>query len=202
MKRTTRYTVFAAGLAAVLGLAACGQADDGDATATPTRPAAETQGPTDAATTPSDDGGTTAAPGATGGTSAHEQEVIANIDAAEAAVPGTSAIEYDLDESGSIDIDVTDGRIVTEVEIRDGVATIRGTDDLDDDDRAEFEAATVTMQEAVSIALAEWPGIVDDIELDDNDDSADVRWEFDIIQDGREIEIFVDARTGATGLDD
>nr|NLD41803.1 hypothetical protein [Actinomycetales bacterium] len=204
MNRSFRTAIFAAAAAATLGLAACSTPSE---EGTPLPTVQETVAPGTEATTPA---GTPTAgtegqtgqtdAGASDDVAAHEQELLEAIAAAEAAVPGARAFDLDREENGNkYEIDVTDGVTVTELDVVGGVATITDTGDLDSDDRAEFEAATVTIQEAIGIALAENPGVVHEIELDDDDDSVNVRWEFEVRQDGSGVEFWVDAVTGQLG---
>ncbi len=136
--------------------------------------------------------------------SEHEEALHLAIDAAEEAVPGTRAVDLDVDDADhtQVFIEVTDGQTTTKVTVRGGVATPGETDSTDADDRAEYEAATVTMQEAITHALAEWPGMIDEIELETDDDTGTLRWDFEIEVDGRDMDVWVDATTGETGLDD
>ena len=123
---------------------------------------------------------------------------IAAADTAEAEVPGSRAFDLEFNDNGTYDIDVTDGTMVQEMVVDMDVVILTETDDLDDDDRAELDAASVTKQEAIATALADTPGTVNDAELDDEDGSVDVRWEIDILPaaGGGEVEIHVDAATG------
>ncbi|HHW84269.1 MAG TPA: hypothetical protein GX743_10760 [Actinomycetales bacterium] len=230
MNRLTRQATAAAALALALGLAACngGSDDDADApagTATTANTEGGTRGPVDRTETDTPDPGagegTTPDPAGEGTTpdasgdgttpdvaaepaSEHEEALHLAIDAAEEAVPGTRAVDLDVDDADhtQVFIEVTDGQTTTKVTVRGGVATPGETDSTDADDRAEYEAATVTMQEAITHALAEWPGMIDEIELETDDDTGTLRWDFEIEVDGRDMDVWVDATTGETGLDD
>ncbi|MDO5495611.1 MAG: PepSY domain-containing protein, partial [bacterium] len=130
----------------------------------------------------------------------HERELLDAIALAEEAVPGTRAIDLDREDDGAkYEIEVTDGTTLTKVEVEGGAARVEESEPLEADERAEFEAAVITIQEAIRKALDTWPGIVDDIELDEDGDLNAVVWEFTIHQDGREIEVWVDAATGEPG---
>ncbi|HHW84268.1 MAG TPA: hypothetical protein GX743_10755 [Actinomycetales bacterium] len=142
-------------------------------------------------------------PTTAGEATAHERELLDAIQLAEAAVPGTRAIELEREDDGRLfEIEMTDGMLLTQVEVRGGEAFVMDSEHLDGQDMRRFEASVITMREAIRKALNGWPGIVEKIELDDDDDDMVVHWELKIHQGDDDVEIYVDATTGEAKLDD
>ncbi|WP_342371632.1 PepSY domain-containing protein [Propioniciclava soli] len=177
----------------VLGMAVTGCASSTSDTA----PAASTQPVvTDAATTPAAD----STAGATDA-DAHNAAATAAIETAEAQLDGR-VVDLEWDDALATDdahweLDVLVGDQLHELQVSgDGTAVTRTDDDpdtIDAGDVASYEAASVTITQAIETALAERPGTVTDVEFDESD----VEWEVEIDGDGlTDDDIVVDARTG------
>ena len=206
MKRPARsFLTASAAIAMALGLAACGDSAEPAAPADPPAGTADSGNRDDAGTDDNaDDGGATTSE-QSAETAAPQQEgsgaggdAIGVADLAEAAVENGRPVDldWDDDDNGEWDVDVFDGSVIHEVRVTGDTVAVTETDDVDDDDLAEINAATVTIQEAIATAVAATPGTVRDVELDDDDDSTSVRWEVDIDTGSGEVEVHVDAATG------
>ncbi|MDO5511296.1 PepSY domain-containing protein [Corynebacterium sp.] len=106
--------------------------------------------------------------------------VFAAIDAVLAAYPGGVITDIDREDGRvTYDIDVAVGDTIVELEV-DGDGTIREDErDSDSDDVAKSRAATVTVADAISQALDQFPdGVLDEAELDEDDGV--LRWEIDL----------------------
>lgn len=195
-------------------LAACGTGGDDQ----PASPATTAEQTTDATTAPepTDDtttGGTTDAPtdgattpseGATGGVVPGDDMnsgAFAAIELAEAEAGGT-AFEIDRDDlgAGGWEVSVAVGDDEVDVDIDREGTEVLGTDtddDLDAEERAALDTATVTLADAIQTALDEvGGGLLDDVELDEERDT--VAWEV-TIDDGAgsdDVEVYVDIVTG------
>ena len=195
--RYTRTTLAAltASLLGVGALAACGDdSDDAKSTVTVTQsaPADNTSGSdSTAATTTSQSDGS--------GSSDHTDARTSAVDAAcalEAALdakPGSYAVEVDEEDSRAWEITlVIDGQGV-EMTVDAATGEIAGerSPDLDVEPR---EAPSVTAAEAVDAALAEKPGTLDSLDLDQ--DGGTVVWEATVIDGTQEWDIVIDASSG------
>ena len=107
---------------------------------------------------------------------------------------------YGLDDSdltGTWEVDVLVGDRSHEIEVSEDGTTVEGREeeDADRDDIDRLGRAQVTIEDAIDTALAEVPGTLDDVELDD-EDGTDV-WEVTIdAADNDDIEVYVDAGSG------
>lgn len=188
MRTRTSFTAVAL-LALAAPLVACGEdtpPESQPAITSGTRPA------TDGATT-SDDGG---AP-ATGddATDATTEDVYAAIGLAESEAGGT-AFEVDREDDGTEgwEVSVAVGDEEVDVDVDLAGTEVLGTDrddDLDDDERAALAAATITLADAIRTALAEVDGVLDDVELDEEDGTG--VWEVSV---GDDTEVYIDVATG------
>ena len=125
--------------------------------------------------------------------------VLAAIKAAEAEVGGTA---YEVDKhgaDGTWEIDVQDGDRSVEVRVAaDG--TIQKTEEhhaMDADDRVALEGAKVTISEAITAAIDEVGGELDDAELDEKNGT--YAWEIsvDATDEGRDdVEVRIDLVSG------
>lgn len=186
-------------LGAALALTGCAEPEDssgpgGDITTTAgtadeSTTAAETTAEQTTEETTDDSGETAAVDGVTAAG-------LAAIATAESEAGGIAfAIDRD-DDDGTWDVDVRTGDSMVEIEVSADGASVLTTedDDLDDDDRAATDAATVTLAEAIEIALGETGGVLDDAEIDDD---APVHYEVSLDVDGRDdVDVDVDAATG------
>lgn len=221
MKSTQRLTIVLA-LSAALGLSACGGAD-GDATegvtagttdGTPAATQQDDDATEDGTVDSTDDDGASGsddddtASGSDDATGAVDGDLtafaLAAIDTAEAETGGVAYEIDDQDDDGTWEVDVrVDDRSVEVTVSADG-RTVEGTedDDLDDDDRAGLDAATITLQEAIEAAVAEAGGVLDDAELKEEDGSH--RWEvsLDGTDRGDDVEVLVSVTGEVLGLDD
>ncbi|MGP5590248.1 PepSY domain-containing protein [Corynebacterium variabile] len=195
--RYTRTTLAAltASLLGVGALAACGDdSDDAKSTVTVTQsaPADNTSGSdSTAATTTSQSDGS--------GSSEHTDARTSAVDAAGAleaaldAKPGSYAVEVDEEDGRAWEITlVADGKGV-EVTVDNATGEVTGeqSTDLDAEQR---EAPSVTAAEAVDAALAEKPGTLDSLDLDQ--DNGTIVWDATVIDGTREWDIVIDASSG------
>lgn len=154
----------------------------------------------DAGTT--DDGGT-AAPG---GDAADDLTAIAilAIDTAEAEAGGTAYEIDDQDEDGTWEVDVqVEDRSVEVTVSADGTQVVETEDDdLDDEDRAALDAATITLTEAIELAVNEVGGVLDDAELEGEDDGDPHHWEVSVDTDENDdIEVHISVTGEVLGTD-
>lgn len=193
----------AAALALALPLAACGS-DDAEAPAGPAvtggaeeaTPGADgSDGSEQSSTTAPDEPGATDTdqPGAADGNlNAGAERAIA---LAEDEVGGT-AFELDLEDDGpgqwEVSVAVDDEEHVVYVDLA-GEELLRSAQvgPLDREHRAGLDAATISITEAIAIALDEADGIVDDVDLDD--ENGVLVWEVSIDD---VAEVTIDVATG------
>ncbi|WP_298747518.1 PepSY domain-containing protein [uncultured Serinicoccus sp.] len=198
-------------LALALTLSACGGADgpaDGiEATAASTGTSAATRGDdtgdggTEGTDATDDTGaGDAADTGAqtqdAGGDDGVTAAALAAVEAAQRETGGT-AYEIDGDDDGTWEVDLrVDDRSVT-VEVDAGGAVTRvEEDDLDAEDLAAMDAAQVSLEEAVTTALDEVGGVLDDAALEEERDLA-YEVSVDLGPDpGDDVDVWVDAVTG------
>ncbi|MGP5643691.1 PepSY domain-containing protein [Corynebacterium variabile] len=194
----SRYirTTLAALTASVLSvgvLAACGDdSDDAESTVTVTQEApADDASDSAAATTTSQSDGS----GSTGSSDSNGSSVDAAgaLEAALDAKPGSYAVEVDEEDGRAWEITlVADGKGV-EVTVDNATGEVTGeqSTDLDAEQR---EAPSVTAAEAVDAALAEKPGTLDSLDLDQ--DNGTIVWDATVIDGTREWDIVIDASSG------
>lgn len=204
-----------------LVLAACGedQPDVEPAASDPAASAPEETAPEEADDTSTDDTETTEeAPAQTGeddtdqtsdaapGADAGDLTAIAlsAIETAEAETGGTAYEIDDQDEDGTWEVEVrVDDRSVEVTVSEDGTAVVSTEDDdLDEDDRAALDAATITLADAIQMGVAEVGGVLDDAELEDEDDGLPHHWEVSVdTEDGRSVEVLVSIDGEILGTD-
>lgn len=196
----SRYirTTLAALTASVLSvgvLAACGDdSDDAESTVTVTQEApADDASDSAAATTTSQSDGNGS--GSTGSSDSNGSSVDAAgaLEAALDAKPGSYAVEVDEEDGRAWEITlVADGKGV-EVTVDNATGEVTGeqSTDLDAEQR---EAPSVTAAEAVDAALAEKPGTLDSLDLDQ--DNGTIVWDATVIDGTREWDIVIDASSG------
>lgn len=188
----TKTLTAALALAFAVGLSACGGQGDAGAGVNPQTPSADqpaqggagssddtdegTSG--DDATDDTDDTGT-ADDDATGegqdstaGAADLTATALLAVATAEQETGGTAYEIDDQDDDGTWEVDVAlEGRSVEVTVSADGT-TVVGTeddDDLDEEDRAGLAAATITLQDAIRVAVEEVGGVLDDAELEEED---------------------------------
>lgn len=217
MKRTTHLTL-ALALTAALGLSAC--ADEADPVTTPgaagttdapvvatpdatgddaTDDADDTGSGDDATSDDATSGAATDAAGSASGLTGAEltSAALDAIDTAEAETGGVAYQIDDQDDDGTWEVDVrVDDRSV-EVRVAADGGSVEATedDDLDDDDRAALDAATITLAEAIEAAIGEAGGHLDDAELDEENGTH--AWEVSLDGTGQGDD--VDVKVSVTG---
>lgn len=148
--------------------------------------------PTETGAAPTDDDTTSPADGDVDGVTA---AALAAIDLAEQETGGV-AYELDDEDGGTWDIDIAVGDQDIEVLVSaDGTEVLRTRDDgrVSANDLARLEVATVTIQEAIRIAVAEVSRPVEAVDLET--ENGVVVWEVDL--EGDDVEVYVDVTTGA-----
>ncbi|WP_298891125.1 PepSY domain-containing protein [uncultured Serinicoccus sp.] len=193
-------TTTALALALALTLSACGGtggATDGiEATAAPTDDSSGTGGDDNAAG--GTDTGDTDGQG-TQGADAGDDVTAASLAAIEVAQreTGGTAYEIDGDDDGTWEVDLrVDERSVTVEVDADGAVTRVEEDDLDAEDRAAVDAAQVSLEEAITTAVDEVGGTLDDATLEEEGDPS---WEVSVdlgSGPGDDVDVRVDAVTG------
>lgn len=195
---------------AALGLAACGN----DTTPDPADPvqvtptAQETvEATTPAETTPADDTATTDddtaevtdpasetpatddGAAATGDEAAHLEQALKAIEFAESETGGV-AVEIDdadFDQAWEVVVLRPEGNAV-EVKLNREATEVQSTEDETD---LEVNAPpATTIQDAINAALAHTPGILDDVELDEEDGT--LYWEITVEQNGDDVDLYLD----------
>ncbi len=179
--------------------------DTADPTATTDSPATTATTSTGAATTDdaaattdtADDAAPTTAAATTTSVTATAEVWQMAIDTAESEAGGSAYELDDQDDDGTWQVDVAvDDRSVEVTVSADGTQVV-GTedDDLDDDDRQALAAATITLADAITTALAEVPGTLDDAEIDADDGT--VAWQVTVDVTPDVADVYVDVATGA-----
>lgn len=188
-KNTRTLTTSLAVTAAALLLVGCAA---GDPTVDPV-----TAGNGTGATTEPAPGGTTGtgdgAPGEVDGITA---AALAAIDLAEADSGGV-AFELDDEDDSSWKIDLAVGGTEVEAVVNwAGTELLSSRDEgsVDGDDRRKLDAATVTIQEAITIAAERAGGHVTDVEL--STENGVIVWDVEFDDGPDDWEIHVDVRTG------
>lgn len=212
--KTTKTTALTAAfaLALTLGLGACSD-DDAD---TPTQPAVQEttddqatdeQTTDDGVDATGDDAGATATDEAGAGTgSGDTADITAQaLDAIAAAEEASGGVAYEIDDQeddGSWEVDVAvDDRSVEVTVDANGTVVRTDDDDLDDDDRAGLAAATITLTEAIELAVAEVGGHLDDAELEEDDGQHYWEVSVDGTDQGDDIEVKVSVTGQILGID-
>lgn len=200
--RTARTTRTILGLTAagslVFALGACGGNDDtaaeqpaGDSvvSVTPAVPPTAGGAATDAATTAPTTGATTAAADA----EARNAAALAAIATAEGAANGKAYEIDDEDDDQTWEVDVMVGDRSVEVKVSGDGRTVQGRNDddgADNDDKARLDRAQTTLAQGIEAALAEVPGSLDDVDLDD-EGNVDV-WKVTVdAADNDDVEVYV-----------
>lgn len=124
---------------------------------------------------------------------------LAAIETALADFPGGVAMSIDRDDDDQyFDLDVAHDGYIHEVRVSiDGSTVLSSSQDdaLDSEDRAELEAADLPLADAIEIAIAEAPGLVDDAELDSTANAT--VWSIEIYQTtSSHVTLRIDAGSG------
>lgn len=196
MKTQTKTLTAALALTLAVGLSACGGEDGAGDGVSPQTPSASESATTGAASTDAtgeDDGAS-----ATDAGDLTAAALLA-IGTAEEETGGTAYEIDDQDDDGSWEVDVAlDGRSIEVTVSADGTSVLatEDDDDLDDDDRAGLDAASITLQEAIQVAVDEVGGVLDDAELEEEDGQH--YWEVSVDttegDDDVDVEVSVDGR--------
>ncbi|SOC52531.1 PepSY domain-containing protein [Ornithinimicrobium cerasi] len=220
MRTTTNRTLTAAlALTLSLSLAACGSADqEGAGVTTEQTTSAETTSAettsddaddtsddaddtSDDAEDTSDDADDTGDTTTGAGGEDLTATALAAIATAEAEAGGTAYEIDDQDDDGTWEVDVAVDDRSVEVTVSADGATVEATedDDLDEDDRAALDAATITLVDAITTAVTEVDGVLDDAELEEEDGS--FFWEVSVDRTSNgagddDVEVRVDVTTG------
>lgn len=122
----------------------------------------------------------TTAPADTADRTGGDDPVFAALDAALSEHAGAIVVSVDRDDRDAYDVDVVSGEHVIELEIGgDGTVREDERERDDDDDVREAWTATVTAADAIGQALDQHPdGVLDEIELDEDDGS--LHWDIDL----------------------
>lgn len=151
--------------------------------------------------TASDDAADSSAPGGEASDDV-TASVLAAIATAEAETGGTAYETDDQDEDGTWEIDVrVDDRSIEVTVSADGSEVIRTEEEnLDAEDRDALDAATITITDAIQIALDEVGGTLDDAELET--DHGEQYWEVTIdVDETRSVEVLVSVTGEVLGTD-
>lgn len=201
-----RTLTAALALALAVGLSACGSADDtvegvdaqtpGGALTTEEATTPASEDTSEGAGTTTDAAEETSSSAAADDSSAGEDLTaiaLRAIDTAEEEAGGTAYEIDDQDRDGTWEVDVAvDGRSVEVTVSEDGSSVVRTEDDdLDDDDRAGLAAATITLQDAIRLAVDEVGGVLDDAELEEDDGTHSWQVEVDGTDRGDDVEVNV-----------
>lgn len=199
---TTKTTLSAAfALALALGLGACSTDDDSQ---TPDQTAGQEvsdDGADAGADSGADSGATEEDTDAGSGDDAATQgdltaQALQAIEAAEEEAGGTAYEIDDQDGDRTWEVDVAVGDRSVEVTLdADGTVIKTEDDDLDGDDRAGLDAATITLSDAIKLAIGEVGGVLDDAELDEDDGT--YYWEVSV--DGTDQGDDVEVKVSVTG---
>ena len=191
MTKPTSLTI-ALALSASLGLAACGSDDD---VAAPGVTAGTTDAVATAAVAATDETTTEETTGAVPPPGAEDVTTIAlnAIASAETETAGTAYEIDDQDDDGTWEVDVrVDDRSVEVTVSADGTTVVSTEeDDLDSDDRDALDAASITLVEAIKIAVQEVGGVLDDAELEEEDGTYGWEISLDGTDSGDDIEVLV-----------
>lgn len=202
--RSSRSVRSIAGLAAAgalaFTLAACGgddstsepAGDGGPVSVTPAAPPTAGGPATDASTA-----GATSPGGATSRSVADDEArnaaAVTAIATAEKAAGGKAYEIDDENDDQSWEVDVMVGDRSVEVKVSGDGRTVQGQtddDDADDSDKARLARSKTTLVQGIEAALAEVPGALDDVDLDD-ENGVDV-WKVTVdAADNDDVEVYV-----------
>ena len=172
-----------AAVAVGLALTACGGSTDGE----PTAAVATTTAAAEATTTTAS---TTAASASV--------DPIAAIATAEAEVGGVAYEIDDADNDSSWEVGVRTGDTAREVLIGPDGAVIRVQDEsLDDDDRRALDAARIGLAEAITTALNETGGVLDDAEFEEENGAFHIEVSVDRVEGRDDVDVHIDPVSGA-----
>lgn len=177
------------GLAVAGLLSGCGaDANVAPAQTTPPGPETATRPVDTPATSPATSMGTPAAPG-------RQADMTAGFGAlalAQSEVPGSRAIEIDLEDDGTWEVGVIVGDRKVEFDISADASRVIDRDEVaaDTNDIRRLAQAQITIEEAIQTAMSAVDGQFDDAELDEKQGT--IVWEIDL----GDVDVDVDAITG------
>lgn len=108
-------------------------------------------------------------------------------------------VEFEIDDGHpeyEIEYEQDNQRYEVELDAVSGKVLDHELEDDDNEDHKNVKMATISFDEAITIALQEQRGYVTEIELD-HDDSQQLIYEIEIETENGEVEIDIDAMTGA-----
>lgn len=195
----TRPALIALTAALTLGVAACGSDDSPEESETSSAAETSSETSTSAETTSGETSAGDTESTSSGGAASDDQgaqAVLEAIAAAEKEADGTAYEIDDQEDDGTWEVDVAKGSESIEVEVaEDGSTTADESDDLDEDDRAGVRAAKIEIGDAITAALEEVEGTLDDVELEEEDGAH--YWEVTIDSADRDdVEVRVDVTDG------
>lgn len=120
------------------------------------------------------------------------------IETAESEVGG-EAMDLDYDDDGEWEIEVVTNGEYTEVTVSADGGTVQETDDpdsLDSEDQSEFDAAEISLADAITTATDAHPGNIDEVELDTEDGTVVYDVDLYVGADNSELRVYVDAANG------
>ena len=203
-KKSRRALIAPIALSMTIAMSACASDDSSSSGSSGTTTLAS-DAPTSGNGSPSEDNAAAGSDSAAGGSSdvasaggsASESDTtavgLAAISTAEGATGGVAYEIDDQDDDGTWEVDVRVGDSSVEVKISaDGTQVLgQENDDLDDNDRAGLDAASITLSDAIQTAVDHAGGTLDDAELDDNDNNQ-YYWEVSVDTDQQDdIEVHV-----------
>ncbi|WP_066911502.1 PepSY domain-containing protein [Millisia brevis] len=177
-----------AAVAIGLALTACGGSTDGE----PTAAVSTTTAATETATTTTSTATTSTA------TASAASDPIAAIATAEAEVGGVAYEIDDADNDSSWEVGVRTGDTAREVLIGPDGAVVRVEDEsLDDDDRRALDAARIGLAEAITTALNETGGVLDDAEFEEENGAFHIEVSVDRVDGRDDVDVHIDPVSGA-----
>jgi uncharacterized membrane protein YkoI len=211
MKMTTRRALIAPiALTMTIAMSACASDDETAGSATSDSSMTSSAGTSDAssaATSGTDASENTGAPGApaAGGAASGDTTAVglSAIATAEGATGGVAYEIDDQDDDGTWEVDVRVGDSSIEVKLSaDGTQVLeQENDDLDDDDKAGLDAASITLTDAIQKAVNHVGGTLDDAELDEGDGKH--YWEVSVDTDQQDdVEVHVSVTGDIIEVDD
>lgn len=128
-----------------------------------------------------------------------QQNALKAIETAEKEVGGKVVdLDWDDDKSGW-SVDVVKGNKSHELEVAADGSKVTNQDeveDVDSDDRREYDAIKVEIAKAIETALKDTPGTLDDVSVDE--EQGQIMWEVDIYPEGggADVTVYVDVKSG------
>lgn len=187
-----------AAIAVGFALTACGGSTDDQPAAETTTVQTTESGTTESETTTSGTTTTSTSSATAGaGDTAGRVDPIAAIGTAESEVDGIAYEIDDADDDGSWEVTVRTGDTAREVTIGPDGAVVRVEDEqLDDDDRRALDAAQIGLGDAITTALNETGGILDDAEFEEDNGAFHIEVSVDATDRGDDVDVHIDPVSG------